>query len=197
MALTCSAKRSNPQRMSVASTASQIRVPCVRSSACKLGRPIMLPLPTPKATREDDAHRIRALPSGFGLGQAALQSLRCSLSMLANSSLQLAPLPRPQTSPLLVPAISSSTRRTGRSSDPAHCKMPLRSARSGSAPQPVPAASSTLPLCVASCLKSAAFRAPAQDGVQIALTRISEDTIRTMFFIFARTTARRTATSRN
>ena len=65
----------------------------------------------------------------------------------------------------------SSTRRTARSSDPSHCRMPLRSARSGSAPQPDPAISPTLPLCAVSCLKSDASRTDAQDGLQIALTK--------------------------
>jgi hypothetical protein len=37
IALTRSARRSNPQRMSVASLAIQIRAPCARSIACKLG----------------------------------------------------------------------------------------------------------------------------------------------------------------
>ena len=45
-ARTRSASRSNPQRMSVASLAIQMRAPCASSIACKLGSPIT-PLPPP------------------------------------------------------------------------------------------------------------------------------------------------------
>jgi len=75
-AITRYAKHSNPQSMSVASTAIQILVPRVRSSVRKLGCPIMLP--APKATREDDACRIQALPPGCGSGSAPPQSLHCA-----------------------------------------------------------------------------------------------------------------------
>src|ERR1700739_3520373 len=44
-ARTRSARRSNPQRMSVASLAIQIRAPCARSIACRLGSPITTPPP--------------------------------------------------------------------------------------------------------------------------------------------------------
>ena len=57
---TRSARRSKPQRMSVASAASQIRVLCARSSTRKLGSPITPPSPAPPARRADDPPRNQA-----------------------------------------------------------------------------------------------------------------------------------------
>src|SRR2546430_17074658 len=57
---TCALPISNPQRMSMASLASQIRVSCARSIACKLGSPITTPSPLPPVTRAHARHRTRA-----------------------------------------------------------------------------------------------------------------------------------------
>ncbi len=73
-ARTRSAKRSNPQRMSVASLAIQIRAPCARSIACKLGSPITPLPPLPPTTLAHVRHRILASPSGFAHSAAGLRS---------------------------------------------------------------------------------------------------------------------------
>ena len=72
--------------------------------------------------------------------------------------------------PPLVMITFSSPQKTARSSDPAQCRMPLHSARSGPAPQPVPATSSVPLPCAVSSLKSAAPFCPRQDGVYVPLT---------------------------
>src|SRR6266403_5806730 len=73
-ARTRSARRSNPQRMSVASLAIQIRAPCARSIACKLGSPITPLPPLPPTTLAHVRHRILASPSGFAHSAAGLRS---------------------------------------------------------------------------------------------------------------------------
>src|SRR5439155_17586917 len=54
--------RSNPQRMSMTSLASQIRVSCARSIACRLGSPITTLSPPPPVTPAHARHRTRAPP---------------------------------------------------------------------------------------------------------------------------------------
>ena len=172
-ARTRSAKRSKPQRMSVTSTASQIRGPCVRSSARKLGRPIMLPLPIPKAMRADDAHRIRALPPGFGL-----RGSRTSIALPATAGASFRDsgnFHRLRTSPLPLREHSSSSRKTANHEDPAHDRTPQQSGRSRSVRKPTFATSPTLPFARASSLYTAIRRGDLQDGVYIALTSFTEE----------------------
>lgn len=73
-ARTRSASRSNPQRMSVASLANQMRAACAWSSVCKLGSPIMTRTRPPPTTLASDWHRTPALPSDSDRYSAAPQS---------------------------------------------------------------------------------------------------------------------------
>ena len=77
-------RRSNPQRMSVASLAIQIRPPCAGSIACKLGSPIILrPLP-PRAVLAHVPRRIPSSRSGFGRSSIGFQHPHrrtCSVSV--------------------------------------------------------------------------------------------------------------------
>jgi len=88
-ARTRSASRSNPQRMSVASLAIQIRAPCARSIACKLGSPITLP-PLPKrATPAHARRRILVPPLGSGhsaVGVPQASPLWCAAAALPCTS---------------------------------------------------------------------------------------------------------------
>src|SRR5438876_1741453 len=59
--------------MSMASLASQIRVSCARSIACKLGSPITTPSPPPPVTRAHARHRTRAPPAGSGHSATGFQ----------------------------------------------------------------------------------------------------------------------------
>jgi hypothetical protein len=60
--------------MSVASLAIQIRAPCARSMACKLGSPITLLPPPPPTIPAHVPDQILALPSGSGHSAAELRS---------------------------------------------------------------------------------------------------------------------------
>src|SRR5437762_2129598 len=115
-ARTRSASRSNPQRMSMASLASQIRVSCARSIACKLGSPITTPSPPPPVTRAHARHRTRAPPAGSGHSATGFQ--RASPrppSAQTQSAVLLGILPR-----CLCATVSSTQRNmvyTGRAHD--------------------------------------------------------------------------------
>src|SRR5271165_7060710 len=76
--LTCSANRSKPQRMSVGSAASQIRVPEAPSRSRKLGNPITVIAPAPLTAPADDRDQIQAQPEARGPHEGELQSLRFS-----------------------------------------------------------------------------------------------------------------------
>src|SRR5258708_7155579 len=81
--------------MSVASLAIQIRAPCARSRACKLGSPITLLPPPRPAIPAHVPDQILALPSGFGHSAAALRSASRPVSW-------------PGTPPLALPRILPS-----------------------------------------------------------------------------------------
>jgi len=155
--------------MSVTSTASQIRGPCVRSNARKLGRPIILPLPIRKAMRADDPHRSRAPPPGFGLAAAAPQSPCQSPRVPVSLQRQLPPQ---QTSPLPLREHASSSRKTANREYPDHDRTPQQFGRSQSARKPTRSTSPTLPFARASSLYTATRRGDLQDGVYIAFTKI-------------------------
>ena len=160
-----SARRSNPQRMSVASLAIQIRAPCARSIACRLGSPITPPPPLPPATPAHVRHRILASPSGFGHSSIGFQhSNRQACSAQAPS------LALPGTLlPCLSPA-ASSIRRSMAGTNRAHGKMLSPSVRYALARKPAFATSSMPSLSASSCCNSAMGAAFIQDGVRLTLT---------------------------
>src|SRR5579884_2293425 len=142
-ACTRSASRSNPQRMSVASTASQMRVACAPSSARKLGSPIM-PLPPRPPAPALARHHILAPPPG---------SARCAAgSRPASHSACWAPPPfslrqngsrRPTLPRNSRPAASSTSKSEARTTG-ALGRTPPHSARSAPARKPAAATSPAL-----------------------------------------------------
>ena len=154
--------------MSVASTASQIRVACAWSSARKLGSPITHQAPAPKAMRANGSRRIQQQPQGSALPRAEPRSHDCQ-------PLTITPAPRPDLLPQTAPprhgAAASFTRKTMSPAAPAHDKTPPRSNHSDSALQPNHATLPTLPLDAGSLHKSATTGCAAQDELRIALTQ--------------------------
>src|ERR1700686_2703301 len=171
-ARTRSARRSKPQRMSLASTASQMRGPCVRSSARKLGRPIMVLAPTPPATNADDPRRIRAPQPRCGIEQAELQSPCLVAQFSTRPDAPKAALALPRTAPLPLPAISSSKRTTATTSPRARDKTPPHTAHSRSVRKLARATSPTVQSLVLSYLQGDSQTLTEQDGVYTALTKV-------------------------
>src|SRR5208283_207004 len=167
-ALTRSAKRSNPQRMSVASLAIQIRAPCARSIACKLGNPITPPSPPPPATPAPVRHRILVPPSGSGHSAAGFQHAH----RLLRSALP-PPLALPGIASARCRATVSSMRENTPCPEHAHGRTPSHPVRYAPARKPAFAISpmSSLPVCFAwSCRNIAMRHRLSQDGVRLALT---------------------------
>jgi hypothetical protein len=93
IAFTRSASRSNPQRMSVASLAIQIRAHSARSIGCKLGSPIT----PPPATVAPAPHRILASRLGSGRSAVGFQNAsrkKSALSVTCTSKNRAAGLSR-------------------------------------------------------------------------------------------------------
>jgi len=84
----------------------QIRAPCERSIACKLGSPITLLPPPPPAIPAHVPDQILALPSGSGHSAAALRFASRPLSWPGTP-----PPALPRISPWYFPAAVSSTNR--------------------------------------------------------------------------------------
>src|SRR6185369_5620604 len=138
-AFTRSASRSNPQRMSVASLAIQIRAPCERSIACKLGSPITLLPPPPPAIPAHVPDQILALPSGSGHSAAALRSASRPPRWPGTP-----PIALPRISPSRFPAAVSSTNSNATGTTPALDRTPPHSSRSASVRKSACATSSML-----------------------------------------------------
>src|SRR5258706_7556227 len=92
--------------MSVASLAIQIRAPCARSMACKLGSPITLLPPPPPAIPAHVPDQTLALPSGSGHSAVGLRSASRPERWLGTP-----PLAHPRILPQCFPAAVSSTSR--------------------------------------------------------------------------------------
>jgi hypothetical protein len=167
-ARTRSARRSNPQRMSVASLAIQIRAPCARSIACRLGSPITPPPPLPLATPAHVRHRILASPPDFGRSLIGFQH-----SNRRTRSAHARRLALPGTLLACLPPIASSTRRSMVGTNCARGKMLALSVRYGFARKPAFATSSTPSLSACSHRNIAVPREYLQDAVRLALTLIS------------------------
>src|SRR5580658_4617167 len=168
---TRSARRSKPQRMSVASVASQMRTPCAPSNACKLGRPIMTRSRAQPAVRTSDSHQIQPPQKDCVPCSGESQSPDCAPTQAAHAS--WAPLlSLLQTSSLRLREFASSNRKKENFEYHGHDKMLTPSDRSDSALTPVRATSSTIPPCAVSSLKIHASRWRKQDGVKIALTKL-------------------------
>jgi len=108
-ARTRSARRSNPQRMSVASADSQIRCACASSSDCRLGSPIT---PAPRSRQSpspNEHHRNQPGPSPCGHWPDELQSLATG-ERLARSHLPMPPSAR-QNLPAAFPSAAASTHK--------------------------------------------------------------------------------------
>src|SRR5579859_5789327 len=152
-ALTRSANRSNPQRISVASTASQMRVVCNPSSVRRLGKPIMAASPAPLTTHAGGSRQTRPRP---------LNCVRPQVALLSHSV--LAPLYRPPPPALpsaaqtlrspCYPRIAVSKNIVWNALYRAHDKTPPPSCRSALAQRPAHAISPLLPLHELSSLES-------------------------------------------
>src|SRR5579884_1117370 len=170
-ACTRSASRSNPQRMSVASTASQMRAACAPSSARKLGSPITPLPPRPPAPALARRHSLAPPP-----GSARSATVSPPARHRTRAALAHGPPPRtrsrparrggpaalPRTclrrhaSPLLrhcacslakpPPAAASSTSKSAARTTDAPGRTPPHSARSAPARQPA-SATSLAPSC--------------------------------------------------
>src|SRR5437762_4236699 len=160
-ARTRSASRSNPQRMSMASLASQIRVSCARSIACKLGSPITTSPPPPPVTRAHARHRTRAPPAGSGHSTGGFQ--------------HACPSPRSAWSlSVALPGIEwwylhsgvSSRRRNKAYIARAHGRTQLPSARYAPVRKSAPAISSKPSLCAVSWRNIATLGPTPQDVVR-------------------------------
>src|SRR5712691_11259873 len=162
-----SASRSNPQRMSVASLAIQIRAPCARSIACKLGSPITPPPPLPPTMPAHARHRIRASPSGFAHSSVGFQR-----SHRQACSAPAPPLALPGTLSACVPPAASSIRKSTAGTNLALDKTLSHSVRYVPARKPAFATSSRLSLSAWSCRNIALRRESLQDAVRVALTKV-------------------------
>src|SRR6266699_7133936 len=167
---TRSAKRSNPQRMSVASLAIQIRAPCARSIACRLGSPITPPPPLPPTTPAHVRHRILASPSGFAHSSVGFQR-----SNRRACSAHAPPLALPRTLLACLPPAASSTRKSTAGTNRAHDKTLSHSVRYVTARKPAFATSSRPSLSAWSCRNIALRRESLQDGVRVALTEQAQE----------------------
>ena len=123
-ARTRSARRSNPQRMSVASLAIQIRALCAPSIACKLGGPITPPPPLPPTRRAHVRNRILASPSGFACSSVGFQR-----SNRRACSAHAPPLALPETLLACLPPAASSIRKSTAGASRAHDKTLSHSVR--------------------------------------------------------------------
>jgi hypothetical protein len=132
-----SAKRSKPQRMSVASAANHIRAPWDPCSARKLGKPITPRSPTQPAGRVGDWSRTRAQPQGCILPLDESRS-PYPLPMAIVRSPQPASVPEKQTSFLRLPPAASSSRRTAICVNCVHDKTTPRFDRSRVCPKTNP-----------------------------------------------------------
>jgi len=126
-ACTRSARRSNPQRMSVASAASQIRGPGAPSNARRLGRPITTPAPTQIEAGAGEPHQTPALPSSSSRGDDEARPQQIA-SMLAPVLTELLSRQR-QRMWLRAYASASSTHTTATPATRAHDKTLPRSCR--------------------------------------------------------------------
>src|ERR1700691_107014 len=168
---TRSAKRSKPQRMSVASAASHIRAACDPSSARKLGRPIIPRSPTPPARRVSDSHQSQVQLKDCDLSADESQS-PYHLAPMMTLQTRPASLPLKQTSPLRLRPGASSSRRTAIPVNRVHDKTSPHSDRSPSARTPIHATSSILPLPALSLIQNGSSSTIRQDAVHIALTSL-------------------------
>src|SRR5215472_1922075 len=163
-ARTRSASRSNPQRMSVASLAIQIRAPCARSIACKLGSPIILwPLPKP-ATPAPGQRRILVPP--LSSDHSAVGFPR--VGRLCYSACSLPALPR--KAPEGLPAIAFSGQKNTRCANCARDKTRPHSVRYAPVLGSTSATSPASALYVASSRNTATLGNLWQDGVRLTLT---------------------------
>ena len=168
-ARTRSAKRSKPQRMSVASAASQMRGPCAPSNACKLGSPIITRSQAQPAVLASDPPRIRAQPIDSGPCSDESQS-PCYTQVQAKPVLRLSSLSLLRTSPLRFLQAASSIRKKANPANLDPDRTPLLSDRSDSALKPVRATSPAISPDVFSFHKIETSRWRKQDGVKIPLT---------------------------
>src|SRR5579872_5480036 len=170
-ACTRSASRSNPQRMSVASTASQMRAACAPSSARKLGSPITPLPPRPPAPALARRHSLAPPPGSARsatVSRPAPDPTRSAPARCPPTATRSRPARRggpaalPRTclrrhaSPLLrhcacslakpPPAAASSTSKSAARTTDAPGRTPPHSARSAPARQPA-SATSLAPSC--------------------------------------------------
>ena len=146
---------SKPQRMSAASAASQIRAPCARSSACKLGRPVKPASPTQPALRADDGRRSRAPQIRCVRRRGGLQWPGCATLLSASVRRPVGPA-LPRTDPFQPGSAASSKQRNTARRARAPGKTLPRSGRSGPAPLPTRATSTTPLVHALAYLKGAA-----------------------------------------
>src|SRR5581483_1918570 len=170
-ACTRSASRSNPQRMSVASTASQMRAACAPSSARKLGSPITPLPPRPPAPALAQHHSLAPPPGSARSATVSRPARHRTRAALAHGppprtrsrpARRGGPAALPRTclrrhaSPLLrhcacslakpPPAAASSTSKSVARTTDAPGRTPPHSARSAPARQPA-SATSLAPSC--------------------------------------------------
>ena len=151
-ALTRSAKRSKPQRISTASEAIQIRAPCARSSACKLGRPVKRASPAQPARPADDGRRSRVPPARCARRRAGSQWPGCATLLAAPAPRPVEPA-LPRSVPCQPGSAASSKRRSGSGQARVHGRTPPRFGRSGPAPLSTRATSTTSLVHALACLK--------------------------------------------
>ena len=142
---TRSASRSKPQRMSAASAASQIRAPCARSSARRLGSAVNPAPPTPPPRHVNAPLRNPAPQTPAGRSPAGSRSRNSAVGIDAPPPPQRA---LPQTAPLSLGAAVSSRYKTAIPSDDAPGRTPPRSARCPPAPPTTHSNAPTLHACV-------------------------------------------------
>jgi len=158
-------RRSNPQRMSVASLAIQIRPPCPRSIACKLGSPIILRTLPPRAVLAHAPRRIPSSRSGSGRSSIGFQHPHRRTCSVSAPSLTL-----PGNSSACPAVAVSSRQKSTAGTNRAHGKTHSPSVRYVPARTPAFATLPMLSLIVASCHIIAMSRGLSQDGVRLALT---------------------------
>src|SRR5579875_1727160 len=175
-AFTRSAKRSNPQRMSVASTASQMRVPCAPSRARKLGSPITQPPPRPPAPALARCQIHVPPPSSARCAAESRPASRSAYLVLAPLSL----ISLRQISSRPPHAAVSSTRKKATRTNRAPGRTLPHSARCAPARKPA-SATSLAPSCfvLAVSLRQPSspvgtvlhFLSPKQDWLLVSLTK--------------------------
>ena len=155
--------------MSLASVASQIRVLCARSNACKLGSPVITPTPLRPTRRASDSRRTLDPPSCCVHYSAIPQSLLPAWSRNASPSGMPSQLAVRQTAGSRSFATVFSSSKTDVAATHGRGKMRQLSVRFLPVLKPDSAISPLLLLC-RSFPKLAASGSCRQDGVQISLT---------------------------